>query len=117
MCVGDMRDKIEIETRSIVAPVSGSVDFTESFVTTKTVWAMVETKSGVEIFDGTNIIGIASHFFYIRYIADITFQNWVKFKSQYFDILDVQNLEERDEFYLIRCSLRGDETKSINFSR
>ena len=117
VCVGDMRDKIIIETRSIIAPVSGSVDFTESFTDTKTVFAMVETKTGVEIFDGTNLLGIATHLFYIRFIANITFQNWITFKNQKFDILDVQNLEERDEFYLLRCSLRGDETKPVNFSR
>lgn len=117
ICLGDMREQIEINIRAIKAPVDGSVDFSEAFQKVETVWAMVETKTGVEIFDGTNLLGVATHFMYIRFLADIDFTNWVKFKSQYFDILDVQNLEERDEFYLLRCSLRGDDSKAINFSR
>ena len=117
ICIGDMRERIQINIRTIKAPVDGSVNFSEFFQEVETVWAMVETKQGVEIFDGTNLIGVASHFFYIRFLPDIDFTNWIKFKSQFFDILDVQNLEERDEFYLLRCSLRGDESKPINFSR
>ena len=117
ICIGDMRERIQINIRTLKAPVDGSVDFSETFQEVETVWAMVETKTGVEIFDGTNLLGVATHFFYIRFLADIDFTNWIKFKNQFFDILDVQNLEERDEFYLLRCSLRGDEAKPINFSR
>lgn len=117
ICIGDMREQIQINIRTIKAPVDGSVDFAEAFQEVETVFAMVETKTGVEIFDGTNLLGVATHFFYIRFISDIDFTHWVRFKDQFFDILDVQNLEERNEFYLLRCSLRGDETKPINFSR
>lgn len=117
VCIGDMRDRVIIQTRAITVPDANSVDFTETFSADQTVWAMVETKTGTQIFDGTNIIGVATHDIYIRFIAGVTFQKWLKFKSTYYDILDVQNLEERDEFYLLRCSLRGDDAKPINFSR
>ena len=30
VCLGDMRDQIQIDTRAIVAPADGSVDFTET---------------------------------------------------------------------------------------
>ena len=105
-----MRERIQINTNAIEAPIDGSVDFSEKFQEVETVWAMIETKSGVEIFDGTNIVGVATHFFYIRFIPNITFKNFINFKQQFFAILDVQNLDERNEFYLLRCSLRGDET-------
>lgn len=117
VCLGGMRDQIILYDRAITAPASGSVDFTETFSNATTVWAMLETISGKEIFDGTNLVGVATHKFYIRYISDVTAQTWIKFKSQYFDIIDTQNLEERDEFLLLRCSIRGDSTKEVNFSR
>ena len=117
VCIGDMRDSVVIQTRAITVPGANSVDFTETFSGDQTVWAMIETKTGTQIFDGTNIVGVATHEIYIRFIAGVTFQKWLRFKNIIYDILDVQNLEERDEFYLLRCSLRGDETDSINLSR
>jgi len=117
ICIGDMRERIQINLNTIKAPVDGSVDFSEAFKEIEIVWAMLETKSGVEIFDGTNIIGIATHFFYIRFLPNVNFKNWIRFKEQFFVILDVENLEERDEFYLLRCSLRGDDNKPANFRR
>ena len=117
VCIGDMRDQVVIQTRAITVPVAGSVDLSETFSCNQTVWAMVETKTGTQVFDETNIIGVATHDIYIRYICDVTFQKWLTFKGKKYDILDVQNLEERDEFYLLRCSFRGNEAELINFSR
>ena len=117
ICIGDMREQVEINISTITAPVDGSVDFDEVFQKIETVFALIETKTGVEIFNGTNLIGVATHFIYIRFIPNFDFTNWIRFKNQLFDILDVQNLEERDEFYLLRCSLRGDDKKKINLSR
>ncbi len=117
VCIGDMREKIDITIRSLQAPTDGSVDFSESLTSVESVFAMVETTSGVEIFDGTNLKGVATHFFYIRFRAGIDINNWITFKAQHYTIIDVQNLEERDEFLLLRCALRGDETKAINLSR
>lgn len=117
VCIGDMRDRVIIQTRAITVPGANSVDFTETFSADQTVWALVETKVGTQVFDGTNIVGIATHNIYIRFISGVTFQKWLRFKNVIYDILDVQNLEERDEFYLLRCSLRGDEADAVNFSR
>jgi SPP1 family predicted phage head-tail adaptor len=117
VCIGDLRDKVVIQTRAITAPIANSVDLGETFSGDQTVWAMIKTKNGVQVFDGTNIVGVATHEIYIRFITGVTFQSWLTFKSKKYDILDVQNLEERDEFYLLRCSLRGTEADPINFSR
>ena len=117
VCIGDMRDRVIIQTRAITVPNANSVDFTEVFSADQIVWALVETKTGTQVFDGTNIVGVATHNIYIRFITDVTFQKWLRFKNVIYDILDVQNLEERDEFYLLRCSLRGDDSKAVNFSR
>ncbi len=117
ICIGDMREKIDITVRSLQAPVDDGVDFSESLTSVESVFAMVETTSGVEIFDGTNLKGVATHFFYIRFRVGIDINRWVTFKAQHYKIIDVQNLEERDEFLLLRCGLRGNEAKAINRSR
>lgn len=116
ICIGDMRDMIQVQTRTIKSPVDGAFDFTEEFNDSLDIWALVETQSGVEVFDGANIKGVVTHLFYIRFMEGFTFEKWITFKGQKFNIIDVQNLEERDEFYLLRCSLRGDEDLLVNFS-
>lgn len=116
ICAGDLRDKIVIQVRTITPPATSGVDFTEAFSSDATVWSMVETKMGVEIFNGTSLKGVATHYFYIRYRADLTAESWLKFNSKYYDILDVQNLDERNEFLLLRCSLRGTTANLANYA-
>lgn len=117
ICAGDLTDQVVIQLRAIKAPQSGSVDFDENFTDTQTVWAAIETKSGLEQFDGVNLVTRPSHFIYIRYIADVDIENWLTYKGKRYEILDVENLEERDEFYLLRCSALGDKNLQTNFSR
>ena len=116
VCIGDMRDKVVLQVRTITPPSAGGTDFTEVFTADKTVWAMVKTKEGKEIFDGTNLKGVVTHYVYIRYIANTTFESWVKFNSKYYDIIDVQDLDERHEFLLLRCSERGTTSNLANFA-
>ena len=116
LCSGDLNQSIIVQTRSIAAPDQDEVNFDEDFVNTSTVFAMVETTKGDEIFDGTNIIGVATHNFYIRFFANVTFENWVEFKGQKYKILDSENLDEKDEFYKLRCTKRGDTGFKVNLS-
>lgn len=115
VCIGGMRHKIEISVRTLTAPTNG-VDFSEVLSNTKTVQAMVETVNGKEVFDGTNLIGIATHLFYIRALADQTAEDWVKFKNDYYDILDVTTFSEDDRFQVLRCNLRGSANKPVNLA-
>lgn len=116
ICAGSLDKLIEIKARKIKAPNADTVDYGLEFSDLQKVWAMLETVPNVAIFDGTNTERTVSHLWYIRYIPGITFENWLKFKEQYFDIVTVENFEERDEFYLLRCNVRGDATKPANFS-
>ena len=116
VCSGDMRDRIIIQVRSITPPNASGVDYSETFSQDATVWSLCETKMGVEIFDGTAIKGVATHYFYIRWIDNLTFESWVQFKGKKYYIIDVQNLDERDEFMLLRCSERGIITNPASFA-
>lgn len=116
VCSGDLRNLITIKTRSITAPAQGDVNFGESFTTELEILAMVETVNGEEIFDGVNVIGTVTHNFYIRFIPDITFEKWLEFKSENYNILGVENLDERDEFYKLRTSKRGSSAITANLN-
>lgn len=113
ICIGDLNKKIQLYTRSITAPRDitaddDQVDYGETFSNAVTVWAGIETKSGREIFDGSNLIGVATHFFYIRFRQGLTSESWIKFNGEYYDILRIENWEERNEFMLLYSSVRGD---------
>lgn len=116
VCTGDMRDKIALYTRSITPPSDNAVDFSETFDNVKNIWSMIVTKAGVEIFDGTNLKGIATHYIYIRWFEGLTEESWILYKNKYYDIIDIQNLDERDEFYLMRCNERGTSTEPVNYA-
>jgi head-tail adaptor len=117
VCSGDMRNRIDIYIRRIVAPEGFSPDFEEDFITPKTVWAMVQTAPpGEALFDGTNTSTAVTHYFYIRYLPNVTFEDWILYKNKYYDILHVENLNEQDDFLLLRANLRGTADKPVNFA-
>lgn len=116
ICIGDMDTKVSLQTRSLQPPEAGSFDFDETFTTVDDVWALVETVRGETVFDGSNTEQDITHHFYVRYIPNITFENWVQVDGIRYDIIDVENLDNRNEFYLIRCNLRGSNTVEVNKS-
>lgn len=115
-CIGDMKETIVLQTRAITPINSESVDFSEDFATSFTVQASTRTVRGKEIFDGTNIVGSITHEFTIRYNALITQEYWVLFNSERFNILDVEDLDERHRFMVLRCTDRGTNANQSNFA-
>lgn len=109
-CAGDLNKRITIQNRTIVAP--DDVDYDEDFQKELVVFAGVKTLIGVEIFDQNNVPTNASHDFIIHYRAGITAENWVLFENNRYDILKVENLEERNEWLRLRSTLRGSDTKA-----
>lgn len=116
VCVGDLSTKITLCTRTISAPALSSVDYGETFTEVKTLYALVDTTRGLQTFDGVNITNPYSHLFYIRYDASVTFEYWIKYNSEYFRIIDVENLNEENRFLLMRCTKRGSTAINANLS-
>lgn len=116
VCTGDLSKRIQLKIRKIQTPFGNSVDFNEDFSDLKTVWAMVETSPGEVVFDGTNTTTSVTHKFYIRYIPNVTFENWILYKDKYYDIINLENLNEANEFYLLRTNLRGASDLPVNFA-
>jgi SPP1 family predicted phage head-tail adaptor len=111
-----MNQLIKIHDRTLTPPATDDTNFTEVLSNENEVWAAVKTSTGIEVFSGTNLIGIATHFFYIRFITGLTSESWVEFKDSYYRILDIQNYQEADEFMVLRCVVRGDTTKAVNLA-
>lgn len=114
-CVGDMRDRIIIQDRDIVPPVGDSVDLTELFSGDQPVWAGINTVSGETIFDGTGTERDVTHRLITRYIEGVTSENWILTEGdERLDILDVENLDERSEYMLLRCTNRGTSSNAAS---
>lgn len=123
VCIGALNRKIILYDREITAPLGESVDFGELFSNGREEWALVNTVTGKTTFDSTNTERIVSHEIYIRYFSDITSEKWVLLPAVIaaepdvlLRIVNVENLNEENRFYLLRCTLRGDETKQVNWA-
>lgn len=114
VCIGDLRNKIDLNSRDITAPSFNSVDFDENFVVTKSVWAGIETQTGKVFFDGVETETAISHIMYIRFDATVTAETWITFASRRIDILKVEDMEERGEFMKLTCSDRGFENREAS---
>jgi len=111
VCAGDLIHSITIENRAITPPVAGSVDFTETFSTSSTVLAAIQTVKGKTFFDGVNQRDQeVTHEFYVRYDAAVTAQSWVKYNNRRFDILDVEDFDERNEWMKLICTDKAART-------
>lgn len=118
MCIGDMDMPITILSRTLKSTGVLDVDYTESFERVADMWAALQTVKGVESFNGVghNTEGQVTHKFYIRNIEDcgVTSENWVQCGSDYFRIMDVENLDGRDEFIVLSCVKHGSKDLEAN---
>ncbi len=113
VCIGDLDTVIVLQSRAITPPTT-NVDFAESFTGLATVWARMGTGRGKTSFDDSEIEVDITHEFTIRFLAGVTSETWVLFENRRFDIIDVEDLEERHEWMILRCALRGINTKAVN---
>lgn len=113
VCIGDLRDQIVFCSRTLDAPDFVSSDFDETFATTATVMASIRTlKAGTTIFDGVNQDKIATHEIVARFRTGITAEDWIESveSTKRFDILTVDDLEERHLWLSMMCAVRGVNT-------
>jgi len=115
VCIGSMDRLISLKTRVIQTPDGSSVDYSESFSTLASEWAAVKSLSRGPIFlDGTNIAKQATHIFMIRYRSDVDAEIWIDLDSVYYDVLNVEDLDEKNEFLFLYAVKRGGTSIPIN---
>lgn len=110
VCIGDLDKLVTLQDRTLTAPTSG-VDASEGFGNDNAVWSMIITKTGDTFFDGVSTEIDITHWIYIRFISTVTAETWIDFESKRYDILDVENLDQRSDFMKLRCNNRGDKAK------
>lgn len=112
--VGDMRECISIEERTITAPAFGSASFSESYNQIDEVWAMVETSFNNRVFDGVALDAIPSHKFTIRYRNDVTSETRIRYCDVLYRIVKTDNFEMRNEYLELYARIDGEDTKEAN---
>jgi len=116
ICAGDLDRRITLTGRTIQTTEIGTPDFGEDFPDAIQRWAMILTEKGDEVFAFNNVDRVFSHSFYLRYDPVITASYYVEFDGNRYDILNVEDLDERHEFIRLKCALLGDQTKASNFA-
>lgn len=107
VCIGDVDTLITLQNRNIVAPVFGDVDFDEDFQDASEVWAKIETNIGDTVFDGVSTDINITHKITIRFDVTVTTETWIEIDVRKFDIMMTENFEERNEWLLMFCTIRG----------
>lgn len=106
ICAGDLRHRIIFQQRNI-AFAAGTAEFSEVFTNRDEVKAKITTVRGEVIFDGTGTATNITHHFGVRYLVGITSQTWILFEGNRYDLFDVENLDERNEWLIIPATNRG----------
>jgi len=110
VCVGDLRDRVTLQTRKLAVPTGGSAFYTLDFTGTL-IWAMIETKNGADLFDGVDEQRLITHNVYVRFDSAITAETWLLTETdERLDILQVVNLDQRSRFMKLVCTNRGLES-------
>jgi len=91
LCIGSMGYRIEIQKRNVQYKGTKSE---YSFTTSWTVWADIETRSGVDKFSGIVVEDSITHIFKIRSISGLTSEYWVNWNDQRFEIQSIETLNE-----------------------
>ena len=78
---------------------------------------MVATTQGVETFAGTNVKRTETTEFTIGFttaVATIDANHTVNYNDKFFVVERVENPEEANEYLILFCTVRGDNTKVVN---
>ena len=114
ICAGDLRTTITIERRSLDAPAPGSALPGHTYTTLFTARAKIKTKAGSSEWNQVSIAGNkSSHTITIKFTA-LSFDTRDRIRDisgNLYEILAVENINERDEWLNIHCSRKGSETR------
>lgn len=96
-----MDKRVSIQTRT--QTTDGQGGFTESWATDATVWARIEPMKGYEKFQAMQLQVPLTHKVTIRYRSGLTTAKRMLFGARVFDIKEVINLDEANNFLVLKC--------------
>tara|TARA_R110000822_G_scaffold66837_1_gene163100 strand:+ start:240 stop:638 length:399 start_codon:yes stop_codon:yes gene_type:complete len=113
VCTGDLRSYITIKRKTKSAQNTGAANPNLNLTTIISTWAMQKSVNGEEIFDGVNMIGKITDWFFLRYSTEYSIKqtDLLEFDSNRYEIIEViPNYEGRRYFTALKCTIRGDST-------
>ena len=116
LCIGDLRDQVLLQDRSIQAPDFNAIDFTEKFDDLGGIWASIRTRGGKTIFDDhAQRDRVVTHEVGIRYDPRVTAESWLLLADgRRLDILDSESLDERGDWIILQCTDRGTQDDVVS---
>lgn len=108
--IGKLTHRINIQKRDQEFKISGHQN---TFITMFSVWADLETKSGIVKFNGVNIEEIPTHIWKVRTIKSLTSEYFISYNCNRYKIINVEQINERNlGFTLIYSRLLGEEKQA-----
>ncbi len=118
LCAGDLNNEIQVLTRDLIPPVSGDPDYTVEVDSdiAPIVFCSIRTTNGQPIFDGTGTNDVQiTHIFGVYFDESFTSENVVLFEDNLYQILSVEDLEERHEWMFLYCVISGTTNNASSF--
>lgn len=115
ICVGDLKKKCTIETRSISDQNFGVTKPSINFSVLFTGYFLVQTIQGTKRFSGVNIEKEATHIFVCRWRASISNidgagEHFLRQSAKLYRVLRITNINEENDYLLFQCTERGIDT-------
>lgn len=110
VCTGDMRSYITVKRKTKAAQNTGAANPNLNLTTIISTYAMQKSVNGEEIFDGVNMIGKITDWFYLRYSTEYSINktDLVEFDGNRYEVIEViPNYEGRRYFTVLKCTIRG----------
>lgn len=120
LCIGDLRDRVRLRSRTLRVPPFGTAEPSELFgqeggAEPGSTFASVSTVRGKTAFNAIGQERVLTHTIGVRWDPRITSEIWVELPDgRLLDVLRVTDLDERHEFMLLDCAERGDGALEAN---
>ena len=102
---GELRHRLALKRKKRARGAQGG--WTESWSTVATVWGSMSPLSGIELIEAKKQGWEATHMAKIRYYAGLNPKYRITFDSRDFEIVSVQNLDERKIVLEVMCKEAG----------
>lgn len=111
--IGDLRDLVQIHTVTTRPRRGAGAEkvFTPLAKRPMKVETLGQTRHG---FNDVNIDEVPTHKITARYRADLTAEKFLEFRGSYFEILDIEDLEERRQELVMKCRVTGSTSKKAS---
>ena len=100
--IGKMRHRLELQKATNTTDAGGGI--TQAWNTITLVYGAIKPKSGNEKYRQGQLQESTTHEITIRFLSNISTTYRFKFESRFFNIRNIQNIEERDRFLKISCT-------------